>query len=170
MFKKKLSGRFIYIIEKDFQLRQLTQYFSIEELRYVFGDDIINHPYNFEEIENDVWSIHLVVKTTHLDKFVGYIRIISVKDIVEIHGGGINNTFFDKMALTEAWLLIINWCFQYFKTDSIFTSCMIDNNKAYKFITGTGFKETSRNLNENRISFILTFDEFQYYNLACSIK
>lgn len=156
---KKITGKFIYIVEKDFPLNELTNFFSIHELKYIFGNDIIN-PVYFDEIENDVWSTHLIFKRIQSNKFSGYLRIISVKNIVEIHGGGINTTFIDKIALSEAWLLIIKRCFEYYQTKTILTSCMIENLKAYKLITGSGFMETSRNLKENRINFTLLYDDF----------
>ena len=147
----------------DFPLRNLSKYFSDSELRFIFGN-MINDPYFFEEIENDNWSSHLVVKTITESKFVGYIRLVAVKDIVEIHGGGISNSFLDKVLLSEAWLLMIKWCFKYFQVNSVYSSCMLENKKAYKFITGTGFQEIFRDHSANRINFILTIDAYQTNN------
>ena len=37
---------------------------------------------------------------------------------------------------------------------------MISNQKAYKFITGSGFNEINRNINDNRIDFIISYKDF----------
>lgn len=159
MVFEKIIGKYVFIEEKDFPLSELKKYFSITELKSIFGYDIVNPSY-FNEIENDVWSTHLFFKHIKSGNFAGYLRIITVKDIVEIHGGGINSTLLDKISLSEAWLLIIKKCFEYYQTETIYSSCMIENIKAYKLIAGTGFKETSRNLQENRINFTLTLHDF----------
>ncbi len=93
-----------------------------------------------------------------------------MQGIVEIHGGGLNGSFIEKIALTEAWMLIISECFRVFQVVSINTSCMITNSKAYKFIRGTGFKEISREQDKNRIDFKLEHRDFEKNDTKKLIK
>jgi len=162
-FQKNIIGRYINISNLDFPLRDLSNVFSKNDLKFIFGEKVSDISF-LDEVEHDTWSTHLIFKLNHSRRIVGYLRVISVQDIVEIHGGGLNKTIIEKMALTEAWQLIINKCFQIFRVNCIYTSCMINNRKAYNFISGTGFKEISCNETENRISFKLDYTDYKIEN------
>lgn len=160
VFEERLEGRYVHITKIEFPLRDLNKLFSGVDLYYIFGKEPTDQAF-LDEVENDVWSRHLVFRLNHSNRTVGYLRIISVQGIVEIHGGGLNRTVIEKLALSEAWFLIINKCFQVYKVNFIYTSCMINNNKAYSFITGTGFKEAGREEGENRINFKISRGAFE---------
>lgn len=153
-----IKGRYIYIEEMNIRLRSLYRYFSLSELNFIFGGECSK--IDLDNIENDKWSNHFVFRFNRSNDFAGYIRVINVKNIVEIHGGGINNSFIEKLALSEAWLLMIENCFQVYNVNTIFTSCIIENKKGFKFITNSGFKEIKRDLQNNRIDFSLSNNEF----------
>jgi len=160
LFSYNIKGRYINISRIDFPLSKLQEIFEQKDLYYIFGKRIYENSF-LDEIENDTWSTHLIFKLNKTQKIVGYLRIIRVKGIIEIHGGGLNKTVIEKIALTEAWILIIQYCFDCFKIAKINTSCMINNAPAYKFITGTGFRKISIEYEVNRINFEIDKLEFQ---------
>lgn len=158
----KIEGKYVYISKAYFPLKCLSMYFDKNELYSMFGEKS-NTPYYLEEIESDCWSKHLFFTKKKNNAFSGYLRIIEIpqRKLLEIHGGGINKSFLDKIVLTEAWLLIIQKCFALYNYTTIKTSSVITNKKAYKLITGTGFKEINRCLIENRITYELTYNDFK---------
>ena len=163
-----MKGRFVYIEPMLESLTTLYNYFSIFELRFIFGNDV-----SFIELTNIggcKWSKHFFFRHISSGEFAGYLRVVVVNNLIEIHGGGKNDSFCEKLALSEAWLLIIDNCFQRYNVNTINTSCMIDNKKGYKLITGTGFKEINRDLKENRINFSLTLDDFKKNSKTRFIK
>jgi len=159
MIENKIIGSYTSINKIDFPLIELPNFFSKTDLYYIFGNNVLND-YFFDELEYDNWSKHFIFKLNTSNRLVGYLRVIHVKGVVEIHGGGLHNSFIEKLALSEAWFLIIDYCFLFYNVQSIFTSCMINNDKAYKFIIGSGFHEINRNIIENRICFKLSINDF----------
>lgn len=160
LLKKNIIGRYIQISPIDFPLRKLKNVFSQKDLYYIFGERISEEHF-LEEIENDTWSTHLIFMLHNTLKIVGYLRVITVNGVVEIHGGGLNKTTVMKLALSEAWALIIETCFKHYEVAKINTSCMINNSTGFKFIVRSGFKEINREIDENRINFTLTFNDFK---------
>lgn len=158
-FTHKLIGKYVNIDRIDFPLRNLKDFFTQDDLSLIFGK-------NFEEdnyligIEKSGWFTHLIFRLNSSNKIVGYLELIKVRDVIEIHGGGINDSFIDKFARTEAWYLIIKYCFDTFKVSSIKTSCLIENINAYNLITGTGFKPIGKNEDGDCFLFNLLFEDF----------
>jgi len=145
VFGEVIIGRFVNISILSFSLEKLKSYFNSKELYYIFGNIELE---NLKELENEPWSVNLVVKSNRSEDFLGFIRIIVMYDadrIIEIHGGGLNNTFYEKIALTEAWLLILNECIYKYDCKKIYTTCVNGNQKAQNFILATGFKKIKEN-------------------------
>ena len=158
-FTHKLIGKYTNIDRIDFPLKNLKDFFTLDELSLIFGENFDEDNY-LSCIENSRWYTHLLFRINSTNKIVGYLELIKVKDEVEIHGGGTNNTFIEKIARTEAWYLIIKYCFETFKVENIKTSCLIENKKAYNLITGTGFKEIGKNEKGECYKFNLSYKDF----------
>jgi len=160
VFGEVIIGRFVNISILSFPLEKLKSYFNSKELYYIFGNNI--ESVNLKELEDEPWSVNLVVKSNRSEVFLGFIRIIVLYDadrIIEIHGGGINNTLYEKIALTEAWLLILNECIYKYDCMKIYTTCINENQKAQNFILATGFKKTRED--KNIIHFELDYFIFE---------
>lgn len=158
-FTHKLIGKYSNIDNIDFPLIKLIDIFTMDDLSFIFGENFNEDDY-LRSIENSGWYTHLLVRLNSSNCIVGYIELIKVRNEVELHGGGTNNSFIEKIAKTEAWYLIIKYCFDTFKVNSIKTSCWIENKKAYNLITGTGFKEIGKNENGDCFKFNLSHEDF----------
>lgn len=158
-FKYKLTGKYVHVEKCDFPLIDLNEYFTTDDLTFIFGENFDKDNYLIG-IEKSKWYTHLIFRLNSSFRIVGYLELIKVRDEVELHGGGTNNSFIEKLARTEAWYLIIKYCFDEFKINRIFTTCRIDNVKAYNLITGTGFKETGKNEKGDCFKFKLSHDDF----------
>lgn len=158
-FTHKLIGKYIYIDKIDFPLTKLIDFFSVDDLSFIFGEKYNEDNY-LGSIENSRWHTHLLFRLNSTNKVVGYLELIKVGDEVELHGGGTNNSFIEKIARTEAWYLIIKYCFDTFNIKSLNTKCWVKNQKAFNLITGTGFKVIGKSDNGDCFKFNLSLEDF----------
>jgi len=159
--KDIIKGRYVYIELMTNPLWSLYDFFSETELRFIFGDECSKK--DLSNLEDDKWSNHYIFRLNYSEEFAGYLRVVYVSrlNFVEIHGGGMHNSILHMNALTEAWFLIIHKCFEVFKVKKVYTSCFINNTKAYKFIVGTGFQELKRENDKNLINFVIKYSDFK---------
>jgi len=168
-FTHKLIGKYTNIDRIDIPLIKLKDIFTMDDLSFMFGENFDKDNY-LRSIENSRWYTHLLFRLNSTNKIVGYLELIRVRDEVELHGGGTNNSFIEKIARIEAWYLIIKYCFDTFKVNSIKTSCWVENEKAYTLITGTGFKEIGKNEKGDCFKFNLSREDFLSNRIFNMIK
>lgn len=127
----------------------------------IFGDKINNYELYLNILSCDNSIIHLLYKQLSSNKLLGYFMLKIHKDKNEIHGGGLNSSFFEKNALSEACILTIQYYFKIYKT-ALYTSCDLTNVKAKNFISKLGFKEFDYNSNEKKIIYKMLENDFRY--------
>lgn len=158
-FTHKIIGKYIYIDRIDIPITKLNEIFTSDDLSFIFGEKYNEDNY-LCHIENSKWHTHLLFFLKSTNKVVGYLELIKVGDEIELHGGGTNNSFIEKIARTEAWYLIIKYCFDTFNIKSLNTKCWVENQKAFNFITGTGFKIIGKSDNGDCFKFNLSLEDF----------
>jgi hypothetical protein len=113
------------------------------------------------KFEHSLNSILLIAQMNRTNELIGFGQLVVLnesQEIVEIHGCGLNSTFYQKIMLTETWFLLISLCIDELKCTEIRTTCLLHNLKGYNFITNTGFCEIERN--DKLIFFRLNYAAF----------